>query len=301
MTEEPDKVPSQSASVGSLEKIYRSGGIEPLSQLLLPWRVIRSLAKYRVLIRQLAEREVLARYRGSLLGMFLSLVRPLAILGIYTVVFGFIMQPRVTTNGTGSKFDFVFFLFCGLVLFDFFAECLMRAPALVVSHPNYVKRVVFPLEILPVSAVGAALVQLAIGFVPFFAGLAILRGGLPLTALWLPVVLLPLALFALALSWFLSSLGVFIRDINALAPVGTMILLFASAVFYSLDQIPAEFRGWFLLNPIAVLIDEARRVILLQMNPAWDRVGCMLVASILVATAAYAFFMRTKRAFADIV
>jgi homopolymeric O-antigen transport system permease protein len=283
-----------------MEMIYRSGSAEPLSQLLLPWRVIQSLAGYRVLIRQIAKREVVARYRGSFLGMFWSLLRPLAILGIYTVVFGFILQPRVTTVGTG-KLEFVFSLFCGLVLFDFFAECLMRAPNLVTSHPNYVKRVVFPLEILSVSAVGASLVQLAIGFVPFFAGLAVLRGGLPLTVLWLPVVLLPLVLFALGLSWFLSSLGVFIRDINALVPVGTMILLFASAVFYSLDRIPAEFRSWFLLNPIAVLIDEARHVILLQMTPAWDRIACTLVASILVATAGYAFFMRTKRAFADII
>lgn len=281
--------------------IYRSGGAEPLSRLLLPWRVIQSLAGHRALIRQVAEREFLARYRGSFLGIFLSVLRPLAILCIYTIVFGFIMQPRVTTGGTGSKFDFVFSLFCGLVLFDFFSECLMRAPTLVLSHANYVKRVVFPLEILSVSAVGAALIQLAIGFVPFFAGLAILRGGLPPTVLWLPVILLPLVLFALGLSWFLSSLGVFIRDINSLVPVGTMILLFASAVFYSLDQIPAAFRPWFLLNPLAVLIDEARRVILLQMTPEWDRIGYTLVASIVVATAAYAFFMRTKRAFADVM
>lgn len=222
-------------------------------------------------------------------------------LSIYTLVFGFIMQPRLGPTANASKLELVFSMFCGLILFDFFSECLTRAPTLVLQHPNYVKKVVFPLEILSVSAVGAALVQLAIGFVPFFAGLAILRGGLPPTVLWLPVILLPLALFALGLSWFFSSLGVFVRDINALVPVGTTILMFASAVFYSLDQIPAKFRPWFSLNPLAVLIDEARRVILLQMPPEWDRIGCALIASVLIATAAYAFFMRSKRAFADVM
>lgn len=281
--------------------IDRPGDAVSPSRLLLPWHVFRSLSRHSVLIRQLIKREVLSRYRGTFLGAFWSLLRPLAMLSVYTLVFGFIMQPRLGQAANGNKLELVFSMFCGLVLFDFFAECLMRAPTLVLLHPNYVKKVVFPLEILSVAAVGAALVQLAISFVPFFAGLAILRGGLPLTALWLPVVLLPLALLALGLSWLLSSLGVFVRDINALVPVGTTILLFGSAVFYSLNQIPANFRPLFLLNPVAVLINEARNVVLLQMTPSWDRIGCALIASILIATAAYAFFMRTKRAFADVM
>ncbi|HXP05787.1 MAG TPA: ABC transporter permease [Stellaceae bacterium] len=279
----------------------RPGDAASLSRVLLPWHVFRLLSRHSVLIQQLIKREILSRYRGTFLGVFWSVLRPLAMLSVYTLVFGFIMQPRLGATANASKLELVFSMFCGLVLFDFFSECLIRAPTLVLLHPNYVKKVVFPLEILSVAAVGAALVQLAISFVPFFAGLAILRGGLPLTALWLPVVILPLALLALGLSWLLSSLGVFVRDINPLVPVGTMILLFGSAVFYSLDQIPAKFRALFLLNPIAVLIDEARNVTLLQTAPAWDRIGCALIASVVIATAAYAFFMRTKRAFADVM
>jgi lipopolysaccharide transport system permease protein len=279
----------------------RPGDAASLSRLLLPWYVFRSLSRYNDLIKQLIKREILSRYRGTFLGVFWSLLRPLAMLSIYTLVFGFIMQPRLGPTANGSKLELVFSMFCGLVLFDFFAECLTRAPTLVLLYPNYVKKVVFPLEILSVAAVGAALVQLAISFAPFFVGLAILHGSLPLTALWLPVVILPLALFALGLSWFLSSLGVFIRDVNALAPVGTTILLFASAVFYSLDQIPDKFRGLFLFNPVAVLINEARHVTLLQEPPSWDRVGIALAASIVIAAVGYVFFMRTKQAFADVM
>src|SRR5262249_21068691 len=151
---------------------------------------------HRELIRQLIKREILARYRGSFLGVFWSLLRPLGMLAVYTIVFGFILQPRLSSDTSQSDLDFVLSLFCGLVLFDFTSECLNRAPALVLQHPNYVKKVVFPLEVLPVAAVGAILVQMAVGFVPLLGAHLVVHGGLPLSALWLPAILLPLVLFA---------------------------------------------------------------------------------------------------------
>ncbi len=279
---------------------YRSAERHAWGRLLLPWHIVQSLSRHGMLIRQLAKREILARYRGSFLGPLWSLLRPLAMLGVYTLVFGFILEPRLP-GGAGSRLEFVLSLFCGLVFFDFVSECLGLAPALVLRHPNYVKRVVFPLEILTVSTVGAALVQLAISLVPFFIGVAAIRGGIPPTALFLPLVVLPLVLFALAASWLLSSLGVFVRDINALVPVATMILLFASAVFYSLDSVPERFRGFFLFNPVAVLIDEARKILLLGVAPSWVCLAVALAAGTLAATLAYAFFMATKRGFADVM
>ncbi len=222
-------------------------------------------------------------------------------LSVYAVVFGFIFQSQLGNGSEESKYDFTFALFCGLVLFDFFAESVGRAPTLVLSKPNYVTKVVFPLEILAVSAVGAALVQMVISLGPLFIALAIAHGSIKLTALWLPLVILPLVLLALGLTWFFSSLGVFVRDINAIVPVGLTILMFASAIFYSLNRVPAEFQSLILLNPIALLVQEARAAILWGMSPDWARLGITTLAGLLVAVAGYAFFMRTKGAFADVM
>ena len=271
------------------------------SRLLLPWQVAHALWRHAALTQQLVKRDVLSRYRGSFLGALWSLLRPLAMLSVYAVVFGFIFQSQLGNGGEESKYDFTFALFCGLVLFDFFAESVGRAPTLVLSKPNYVTKVVFPLEILAVSAVGAALVQMVISLGPLFIALAIAHGSIKLTALWLPLVILPLVLLALGLTWFFSSLGVFVRDINAIVPVGLTILMFASAIFYSLNRVPAEFQSLILLNPIALLVQEARAAILWGMSPDWARLGITTLAGLLVAVAGYAFFMRTKGAFADVM
>lgn len=270
-------------------------------QLLLPWEVARRLAVHGVLLRQFTLRDILARYRGSYLGVVWSLLRPLGMLTVYVVVFGFILQPQLG-GGTGAgKWDFGLSMFCGLILFDFFAEAVGRAPGLVVSRPNFVTKVVFPLEILSLSAVAAALVQMVVSFIPFFCGVLLVRGTIPVTAALLPLVVVPLICFALGLSWLLSSLGVFVRDLNAVVPLLLTVLMFASAIFYSLNSVPAEFRWLFDLNPIATLVDDARNVALLGLAPQWGRLGASFVAGVVVAVAGYAFFMRTKRGFADVI
>jgi len=273
----------------------------PCVDLLCPWRIVRHLRGHGSLIQQLTKRDILARYRGSFLGAFWSLLRPLGMLTVYAVVFGFIFQSRLGQGANESKLDFTLALFCGLVLFDFLGESLSRAPMLVLANPNYVTKVVFPLEILSVSAVGAALIQMLISFIPLLAALLAAHGTIPLTALYLPLVVLPLILLALGLSWFLSSLGVFIRDINAIVPVALTILMFASAIFYSLNRVPPQFQTLFLFNPIALVVHEARNILLWGISPSWGRLALLWVASFLVAVSGYAFFMRTKRAFADVM
>ncbi len=268
-------------------------------QLLLPWQVVRRLAVHGTLLGQFTLRDVLSRYRGSYLGVVWSLLRPLGMLSVYVVVFGFILKPQL---GAGAgKLDFALSMFCGLILFDFFAEAIGRAPTLVVSRPNFVTKVVFPLEILSLSAVTAALVQMLISFIPFFCGVLLVRGTVPATAMMLPFVVAPLACFALGLSWFLSSLGVFVRDLGAAVPLLLTVLMFASAIFYSLESVPSEFRWLFDLNPIAALVDDARSVALLGRAPAWGRLGAISAVGIAFAVAGYAFFMRTKRSFADVI
>ncbi|WP_316163478.1 ABC transporter permease [Bradyrhizobium sp. SZCCHNRI20481] len=268
-------------------------------QLLLPWEIVRRLVAHGTLLRQFTLRDILARYRGSYLGVVWSLLRPLGMLTVYVVVFGFILQPQLG-GGTG-KLDFVLSMFCGLILFDFFAEAVGRSPALVVSKPNFVTKVVFPLEILSLSAVAAALVQMIVSFVPFFCGVLLAHGTVPATATLLPLVVAPLICFALGFSWLLSSLGVFVRDLNAMVPLLLTVLMFASAIFYSLSSVPSEFRWLFDLNPIAALVDDARKVAVLGLAPEWGRLGAMFAAGVVVAVAGYAFFMRTKRGFADVV
>lgn len=268
-------------------------------ELLLPWVILRALATHGALLRQFTQRDILARYRGSYLGVAWSLLRPLGMLTVYVAVFGFILRPQL--GGGATKLDFALSMFCGLILFDFFAEAVGRAPALVVSKPNFVTKVVFPLEILSLSAVAAALVQMVVSFVPFIGGVLLVRGSIPVTAALLPLVIAPLICFALGASWLLSSLGVFVRDLNAIVPLLLTVLMFASAIFYSLESVPAELRWLFDLNPIAVLVDDARRVVLLGQAPAWGRLCATFVAGIVVAVSGYAFFMRTKRGFADVI
>lgn len=284
-----------------LPAMQSSGKIIPLTHLFWPWHITRQLSRHGLLIREFTKRSILARYRGSYLGILWSLLRPLMMLGIYTLVFGHIFESKLGNTPDESKLDFTLALFCGLILFEFFGECVGSAPSLVVEHPNYVKKVVFPLEILPVAAVGAALIQLIISFVPLFIALALVHGTIPLTACYLPVIVLPLILLSLGLCWLLASLGVFIRDIKSLVPMLLMILMFGSAIFYSIKSIPPRLLPYFQLNPLAVVIDQARNAVLWGVPPAWAPYGMLLAVGLIVMMAGYAFFMRTKRAFADVI
>ena len=273
----------------------------PLTQLVLPWNIGANLQRHATLIRQFVKRDVLGRYRGSYLGVLWSLLRPLSMLATYTVVFGYIFQSKLGNHPNETKFDFTLALFCGLILFDFFAECLLRAPTLVLTNPNYVTKVVFPLEILPVMTVGAALVQLVISFIPLLIALLCAHGSIPLTALYLPVILLPLIALSLGITWLLASLGVFLRDINSLVPVLMVIIMFASAIFYSISRVPPGFLPIVLYNPLATVIDQTRNAVLWGVPPAWGRYGFVLAGSVVAMILGYTFFMRTKSAFADVI
>ena len=273
----------------------------PLAQLVLPWHIGANLGRHAMLIRQFVKRDVLSRYRGSYLGVFWSLLRPLSMLAMYTVVFGYIFESKLGTRPDETKFDFTLALFCGLILFDFFAECLARAPILVLTNTNYVTKVVFPLEVLPVVTVGAAFTQLVISFIPLLVGLACAHGFVPLTVLYAPIILIPLVLLCLGITWLLASLGVFIRDINSFVPVLIVIILYASAIFYPISRVPPNLLPLVLGNPLATIIDQTRNAVLWGVPPAWGPYGMVLLASFVVMIIGYTFFMRTKNAFADVL
>jgi lipopolysaccharide transport system permease protein len=272
-----------------------------LRQIVLPWEILRHLYQYKTLIYELTKRDIASRYRGSYLGLFWSLLRPLCMLCVFGVVFGYIFQSKLGRFPHESKVDFALALFAGLMIFDMFGECLGRAPTLVLLSPNYVTKVVFPLEILPVTVVGAALCHLVISLIPLLIGVAIAHGAVPLTVLYAPVILVPVVFLCLGTMWLFASLGVFFRDINSFVPVLMTILMYGSAIFYSVDNVPSLLKPIVLVNPLAILIHQWRSAIMWRVPIDWARFGVHFVGCAVFMVVGYIIFMRTKNAFADVI
>jgi len=268
---------------------------------LVPWQILSNLTRHRQLIWQFTVRDVLGRYRGSYLGILWSMLRPLCMLAVFGVVFGYIFRARLSNDPHETKADFAMAMFCGLIVFDCVAECLARAPTLVLSNTNYVTKVVFPLEILPVSVVMASLAHVVLSLIPLFTAYVVVHGFIHPTALFIPLLLVPIALLCLGAMWIFSSLGVFIRDINSFVPVLITILMYGSAIFYPLSRVPESIRPFVAANPIAVLVDQMRNVFMWGRLPNWGAVGTTLATCCIVAVLGYAFFMSTRRAFADVI
>jgi lipopolysaccharide transport system permease protein len=251
---------------------------------------------------QLVRREVLARYRGSVFGVLWSFLTPLLLLGIYTFVFGVVFQARWPGAAHGGGLgEFALVLFCGLIVLNLFAETVSRAPGLVVGSPTYVKRVVFPLEILPVVTLGSALVTAGASLAVLLAVRVAVERSLPGTVLLAPLVLVPVLLLTLGAAWFLASLGVFVRDIHYLVVLLVQVLVFVTPVFYPLEAVPEGLRPVLALNPLHPVVDDLRRVVLWGRLPDWPRLAVSLAVGGAAAALGHAWFMRTRRAFADVI
>ncbi len=254
----------------------------------------------RQLLAALTQRDVLARYKGSALGMVWAFLNPLLLLIVYTFVFGVIFNSR-WGSATGSKIEFALVLFAGLMLFSFFAECINRAPGLVSAHPNYVKKVVFPLDLLAWVAVASALVHLAASLIVWLIALTVLWHPPGLWALMAPIVLLPLILYTLGLTWFLSSFGVFLRDLGQVVGIAVTALMFLSPIFYPVASLPAEYQSLMHLNPLTSLIESWRDVLVFNRAPNWGVLAIHAAAALAVALIGLACFHRVKSGFADVV
>jgi len=259
--------------------------------------------RQRVLIGQVAKRDVVSRYKGSYLGIVWSLVTPLLMLCVYGFVFTVLFKQSGNSSWPdSSKLDFPLTLFCGLIAYNVFAEVISRAPVLVTSNPNYVKKVRFPLEILAIAALYTALVNGGFGLAILLVGWIALHHSISST-IWLsPLMLLPLCIFTLGLAWLLSSLGVFIRDV--MHPVGVLVqvMLFMSAVFYPLSILrnPLELK-LIKLNPLVTMIDNLRRTLIWGMQPNWTWWGIAMAGSLVVMLLGYYWFMSSCKAFADVI
>jgi lipopolysaccharide transport system permease protein len=265
-----------------------------------PVEMVVSLWHNRSLIHASAKREVLGRYRGSVLGLLWSFFNPLFMLSVYTFVFSEVFKAR-WSGGSESKTEFALVLFAGLIVFNLFAECINRAPGLILSNPNYVKKVVYPLEILPfvalLSALYHAIISLGVWLVAYLA----LFGMPHFTLLYMPLVALPLCLFILGLSWVLASLSVFLRDVSQFIGAATTVLMFLSPIFYPASALPEAYRVLIYWNPLTPAIEMVRDVLYWGKAPNIALLGVYWLVTSLTAWLGFAWFQKTRKGFADVL
>jgi len=240
------------------------------------------------------------RYRGSIFGLLWSLINPILMLAVYTFIFGVVFKTRWGAE-TGGHANFTVNLFAGMIVHGFFAETVNRAPALVVSNVNYVKKVVFPLEILSWVTVGAALFHTGVSMLVLLGFNIVVSGRLESTILLTPVLFIPLTLILVGVIWFLSSLGVFVRDIGQVVGFVTTLLLFMSPVFYPVTALPEQYRMLLQLNPLTFYIEEFRKLAVAGDYPDWGWLAANYLAGIMVAYLGFAWFQKTRQGFSDVL
>lgn len=260
---------------------------------------VRSLVDNQGLLRALTRREVELRYRGTVLGMAWAILYPLTMLAVYTFLFGLVFSAR--WPGTSNLPDFVLMLYCGLITYGIVNETLTRAPSAISSQPNYVKKVVFPLELLPLSHLGAALVNATIGFALLVLFIIVKKHALEPTGITVPLVLAPLTLMIAGVAWSVAALGVFFRDIGQVMNVAMTMLMSFSPVFYPVSAAPVFVRRFMYLNPLTYPIEEVRRVLVLGYWPDWNAWLLYTGAAVVIALAGLWVFQNTRSAFADVV
>ncbi len=260
-----------------------------------------SFWRNRFLIRQLIGREVIGRYRGSVLGLFWSFFQPLLMLAVFTFVFSVVFRARWGEEGAGSHAEFALILFAGLIVFNFFSEVINKAPGLIVGQVNYVKKVVFPLEILPVVAAGASLFHAVISIVVLLIASVLIHKSVPWTVILLPAILLPLVLLTIGIAWFLASLGVFLRDVSQVVGILTTALLFLSPIFFPTSALPESIRPLIILNPIGLVIEQTRDVLIWGKIPDWRGLALYGAGSLSVAAAGFFWFQKTRKGFGDVL
>ncbi|QFY88977.1 ABC transporter permease [Magnetovirga frankeli] len=272
----------------------------PVSSLPGPLAPFVSVIRHRHLAWQIGRRGLLSRYRGAFLGLFWSLLNPLAMLLLYTFFFGLILKVR-WSGGEPGTLGFALSLFAGLSLFGLFSEPFSRAPGLILENTNFVKRVVFPLDILAWSTVFQALAHFLVSLAILLTVQALFGGGIGWAVLLLPLLLLPFCLFLLGLTWFLASLGTYVRDIGQLVGMLQTALLFLSPVFYPLSDLSPRMQQWLVLNPLAFPIETFRNLILKGQVPEPGALALYWLFGLVCAWLGFVWFEKTRKGFADVL
>ncbi|MEY4489950.1 MAG: hypothetical protein RIQ79_2458 [Verrucomicrobiota bacterium] len=263
--------------------------------------MLKLFTQNRYLLWQFSKRQIEQRHRGSALGMSWSVLQPLLMMGIYTVVFGLIFKGHYAGAKNQSTMDYALGVFLSITIFQTLAEVIGSSTGSVLGQPNLVKKVVFPLEILPIASTAAALYQFGISLLLVLIGVATIGEGLSLHSLLFFVTILPLLPLALGLALFLSSLGVFLRDIQYATGPFCLVLMYSSAVFYSAEMIPPPIWAWLKYNPILHIVEQARAVLLWHQNPNWTGILYSFAVGMVVLVSGCLTFKKLKPAFADVL
>ena len=266
-----------------------------------PQEMFATFWRNRQLVFQMSKREITGRYRGSVIGLAWSFFNPLLLLTVYTFVFSVVFKTRWGLSFENDQASFAIILFAGLIVFSIFAESMNRASTLVTSNVNYVKKVVFPLEILPFVNFSSVLFHACISLVVLFFVQLAMGHAIPLTALLFPLVILPLVIGALGAIWLLSAIGVYFRDVTQIVAMVISVLPFVSAVFFPVASLPEKYQRLLRLNPIAALIEDSRKVLIFGEIPDLAEWSALLAVSLCLAWAGFAGFQKMRRGFADVL
>jgi len=278
-------------------RIINPHAVQPVSLKAL----LQSLWRNRQLIMQMSRREVIGRYKGSMIGLAWSFFNPVLMLAVYTFVFSVVFKARWDTGVEDNRALFALVLFVGMIVHGLFSEVLNRSPTLILSNVNYVKKVVFPLEILPVISMAAALFHSMVSLSVLLMASLIFNGYLYWTAVFVPLVLLPFVILTLGFAWALASIGVFLRDVGQVIGMVTTVMLFLAPVFYPVTAVPESFRPFIMANPLTFIIEQAREVLIFGHLPNWTGLGIYTIAATIAGWAGYALFQKTRKGFADVL
>lgn len=265
-----------------------------------PIKMLTNLYHNRELIRASVKRDILGRYRGSILGLLWSFFTPLFMLGVYTFVFSSVFNARWGTE-SDSKAEFALILFAGLLVFNLFSECINRAPGLILQNVNYVKKVVYPLEILPFVSLLSAFFHTIISLGVWLLAYVFVYGIPHATVLYFPLIILPFLFFLMGLSWALAALGVYLRDISQITGVITTALMFLSPIFYPVTALPEKFQHLILFNPLVTIIEQIRGVLYFATPPEFGRLAIYWGVTLFIAWLGFFIFQKTRKGFSDVL
>ncbi|MEA4858635.1 ABC transporter permease [Solidesulfovibrio sp.] len=266
---------------------------------LSPVAFARHFWKLREVLATFARIEFLSRYHGAQLGLLWGLVSPLATLAVYTFVFSVVFKPSWAGGGEGGVAGYALILFTGLAVFEVFAGCVNRTPRLLSENVNFIKKVLFPLEILPVGILCAAVMESALSLLLVVLGVLVTTGTVHWTIVLAPLAYPALAMLTLGVCWFLAPVGVFLKDLGNIVGVAVQLYFFATPILYPLTAVPEPFRKLLALNPLHPVVDHLRRCLIFGQAPDWAALGWVTAACAAIMLAGYAFFASVKRLFAD--
>jgi lipopolysaccharide transport system permease protein len=277
-------------------------GMNPHAQCLsTPRELVSSVWRNRQLVLQMTKREVLGRYKGSLMGLAWSFFNPVLMLIVYTFFFSVVFKSRWGSGGDETKASFAIILFVGMIVHGLFTDVINRAPTIILSNVNYVKKVVFPLEVLPLVSIGSSIFHSVIGLIVLLLTQIVINQNLPWTAIFFPLIVMPLVLGTLGFAWFLSALGVYARDVGQITGVFTTVLMFLSPVFYPISALQPSYQIYLKLNPLTFVIEEGRNSLIYGVTPDWIGWGISMLLGCLIAWMGFWWFQKTRKGFADVL